>query len=180
MSDEKNLNTNDDNDHGNTEVTSNEVWPRKLNKVIIGVGIIAFGLIIADRLINAFRANDVPETVAIEREEDELPVDDASQLSQAETVDIELTEAEPDSSDADSSGMATEKAELDMESVFGANLVFVSASEPLYVVTEDDQRFDIGGDIDDETTLAGITDKRLILERSGELLVLTLPDPGVN
>ena len=59
-------------------------------------------------------------------------------------------------------------------------MVFVSASEPVYVVTEDERRFGIGSEIDAQTILAGVTSQQLILEHAGALTVISLPDPIVQ
>lgn len=165
MSDDKISSGNEDNFRSDSEVTSNDVWPRKLNKLIIGVGVIAFGLIIADRLLNAFQENDAPAAVAIERNDDISPVA-LGELNEQGDIIVDVA--------------PVVKEALNLETVFGGRLVFVSASEPLYVLTDEDKRFDVGGSIDDETTLAGITGQRVILERQGELLVLNLPEPSAE
>lgn len=169
MIDEKYPSIEQDKFSGESESSSEEeVWPRKLNKLIIGVGIIAFGLIIADRLINAFRADDAPQSLAME-DADQVPAQKAPELA---SVDSDENAGQAVDSSADSS--------LNIEDVFGSRLVFVSASEPLYVLTDDERRFDVGGSVDEQTTLAGITGQRVILERAGELMVINLPKPTAN
>ncbi len=71
---------------------------------------------------------------------------------------------------------------IDLQEIFGSRVVFVSASEPVYVVTEDDRRFNVGSEIDAQTktTLAGVTAQQLTLEHSGALTVVNLPDPVVQ
>ena len=69
---------------------------------------------------------------------------------------------------------------LDIESVFGGRLVFVSSAAPLYVMTEDERRIDVGGSIDAQTTLAGLTSDQIILEKEGNLVAIELPVPSAN
>ena len=73
-----------------------------------------------------------------------------------------------------------ENPALDIESVFGGRLVFVSSAAPLYVVTEDERRIDVGGSIDAQTTLSGLTNDQVILEMEGNLVAIELPTPSAN
>jgi len=155
---------NDENTSTDNQSVTRDTWPRKLNKVLIGGGVLVFGLIIADRLLDTFRADDMPDMVDVVQEVD------TAELAAAEPI-VVVDEA-PESVDVD--------VTLDMEAVFGGRLVFVSASEPLYVVTEDDRRIEVGDSIDDDTLLAGITGQGVIVDKSGDLLVIRLPDLGEN
>jgi len=49
------------------------IWPRKLNKVLLGIGVVAFGLIITDRVIDMFQVDDLPESAQVRQS---LPVSD--------------------------------------------------------------------------------------------------------
>jgi len=167
MNNDQRLNDND--------LNNDQIWPRKLNKALIGFGVIAFGLIIADRIVSIFIDERNPEPVAIERTDnpgDTRREPDAGLSASVEDTAATEAQAEPSTD--------SEDTRLGLEEVFGRPLVFVSASEPLYVLTDDNQRFEVGSSIDEQTTLAGITGQRVILERSGELLVIDLPEPGVN
>lgn len=158
---------NDENTSPEEAAHQQQTWPRSLNKVLIGVGVLVFGFIIADRVTDMFRAEDMPDIA--------VTVPDTGVVSavvvKPEQVDVQEK----------ATVLAVEPEEaLDIEDVFGSRLVFVSTSEPLYVLTEDDRRFDVGSDIDDETTLAGITGQRVILEKDGDLLVIRLHEPAVQ
>ncbi len=48
------------------EETTTGSWPLKLNKALIAIGVIAFGLIVTDRLLEAFRADDAPVVTSID------------------------------------------------------------------------------------------------------------------
>ncbi|MFK7861756.1 MAG: hypothetical protein AB8B64_23270 [Granulosicoccus sp.] len=151
---------NDENISPDNKPVEPEVWPRKLNKVLIGVGVLAFGSIIADRLVDMFRADDMPQIVEVIQE---VEVEEQSQVEGQSAV----SEVQEDSA-----------GDLKMEDVFGGRLVFVSASEPLYVVTDDDRRIDIGDPIDEQTRLSAITDQGVVVDKAGNLLVVRLPDPA--
>ena len=61
------------NDHSMAEkdaandANSNRVWPGKLNVALISIGVLAFGLIIVDRLVSMVGVDDLPDTAEIER-----------------------------------------------------------------------------------------------------------------
>ena len=192
------------------EASSNAVWPSKLNVVLIGIGALAFGLIIVDRLISMFDVDDLPDTVEIERPV-ETQVASGVQTESGETTDSTATSTPTmaETTAATSTPASTEEGDaetralqeahmakyassdsvqpsdaddpaLDIESVFGARLVFVSSSAPLYVMTEDERRIDVGGSIDAQTTLSGLTSDQVILEKEGNLVAIELPAPSAN
>ncbi len=212
-----------------TPEPSPETWPQKLNKALIAIGVIAFGLIVTDRLLEAFRADDAPAEVAsIEQQTSEVTAvasdvqDNAEQVLESAAVDPEsqtaaqstsqvvndtaaasgvsdtavqsmvTAAASPTDSSAEnlvnaqstdervSSELDDEEVLVQLENLFGSRVVFVSASEPVYVVTQDERRFDVGSTVNEETTLAGVTAQQLILEKSGDLMVISLPDPTVQ
>lgn len=140
-------------------------WPRKLNKALIVFGVIVFGLIVTDRLLEAFRADDEPASIAgfqvpIERDE-ESGLGDEDELAEPSSVQPQ----------------ELRQSLIELESVFGSRIVFVSASEPAFVVTEDERRFEVGSAIDEDTTLAGIMAHRLILGQADDMIVVSLPEP---
>ena len=188
------------------EASSNAVWPSKLNVVLIGIGVLAFGLIIIDRLVSMFGVDDLPDTVEIVRPV-QTQVASGVQTESGETTDSTSTMAEttaatptpPSTGEADAETRALQEAHmaeyassdsvqpgdaddpaLDIESVFGARLVFVSSSAPMYVMTEDERRIDVGGSIDAQTTLSGLTSDQVILEKEGNLVAIKLPAPSAN
>ena len=187
---------NDDSQVGNegaNNANSEEVWPRKLNKIIIGVGVLAFGLIIGDRLISVFKVDDIPEADSgdIVRSVDTQPVD-GSQTDSIESdavsiaaVSVSESEVVPADNAADISDVSDDEAipnerveqELNIEDVFGGQLMFVSSAAPMYVITEHERRIDVGEQIDEQTILSGLTTDQLILERGGNLIPISLPEP---
>ena len=175
----------------NQQEPQQEMWPQKMNKGLIAIGVIAFGLIITDRIIEMFSADDPPAVQAeVERTqpaeavsaivqntgtESDAALGDVTQASIAVSEPVAAVSAEtPATSDAQT------EPTFDLQNIFGSRVVFVSASEPVYVVTEDDRRYDVGSEIDSQTTLAGVTAQQLILERAGDLTVISLPDPVVQ
>lgn len=184
-----------------------ETWPHKLNKALIGIGVIAFGLIVTDRVIEMFSADDAPAVqVEVERtqkvdsaasvvteteiadkaesEEDKeiIVAAESMQISvpEADPGPVVLTIAAPTPVLPANQAAPDEQSSVDLLEIFGSRVVFVSASEPVYVVTEDDRRFDVGSEINDQTTLAGVTSQQLILDQAGDLTVISLPDPVVQ
>ena len=145
------------------------IWPLKLNKVLLGIGVVAFGLIITDRVIDMFQVDDLPESAQVRQS---LPVSDDTTSVVQQQVLVEET--------AETKAIETPETPLKIEDVFGSRLVFVSASEPMYVVTENERRIDVGSSIDSQTVLAGVTPQRVILEREGNLVSIGLPEPSAN
>ncbi len=146
------------------EEATSDSWPLKLNKALIAIGVIAFGLIVTDRLLEAFRADDAPDVASVEG----APVDGT-----AETAVNLLAEA-------DKIQPGERKSLEELQNLIGARIVFVSTTDPGYLVTEDEQRFAVGDPVADATTLAGVTTHQVILEKSGKLKVFSLPDPVVQ
>lgn len=139
--------------------------PIKLKKALIAIGVIAFGLIVADRVLEAFRADDVPTTVATV---DSAPANDADET------------AAPEPTEADQILPDDRVALVELQNLFGSRVVFVSATEPGFVVTEDERRIAVGDPVDDATTLAEVTTHQIILEKNGDTLIFSLPVPLVQ
>ncbi len=164
-------------------------WPRKLNKALIGIGVIAFGLIITDRMIAMFEADDLPDVAQTEQPQVVLPDEQVVQLAEPVASQTVPTVDEPVVDVVDVvEPVLTEPAELvaaaeeilNIDNVFGSPLVFVSASEPLYVITENERRIDVGAQIDDQTVLAGVTNEWVVLQREGQLRTINLPEPDAR
>jgi len=159
----------------------NEPGPRKLNKLLIGLGLVAFGLVVTDRVMEAFRAGDLPdETVVSESLLKGVAGDNATDETLANANgDTQAGAVLVDKQDAplDSMPMSEGEALVTLENLFGSPVVLVSAAEPSYVVTQNETRFDVGSVVDNSTTLAGVTSHQLIFEQAGDLLVISLPDP---
>lgn len=181
-----------------------QVGTRKLHWIMIALGVIAFVLVVTDRVQEAFKADDAPESQA-SAESSELPSggDAAGELVSGSSVTLEdqsatdssvaATDTDPETQAAATSAqtpllgqslaeLALPEAEslVTLENLFGSPLVLVSATEPSYVMTEDQRRFEVGGVINENTTLAGVTGHQLIFEQSGDLLVISLPEPVVQ
>lgn len=150
-----------------------EMWPRKLNKLLIGVGILAFGLIIADRLTSMFEADDLPAVADVEQSDE---TSNAALSTADDSTAVELKGEGVSAVSGDENEFVVEDS-LSIDAVFGSPLVFVSASEPVYVITEDNVRVDVGGALSDDITLAGVTGDKVILDKAGALMSISLPDP---
>ncbi len=150
-----------------------EIWPRKLNKLLIGVGVLAFGLIIADRLTSMFEADDLPAVADVEQSDE---MSNAALSTADDSTAVELKGEGVSSLSGDENELIVEDP-LSIDAVFGSPLVFVSASEPVYVITEDNVRIDLGGALSDDITLAGVTGDKVILDNAGALMSISLPDP---
>lgn len=145
--------------------------PRKLNKLLIFLGVLAFGLIVTDRVMEAFRADDdAPDALALT--DAAMPPSEQSSTGNAAAGSGIGSLDEVVGSDSE--------ALVTLENLFGSPVMLVSAAEPSFVMTEDQRRFDVGGLVDGSTTLAGVTSQQLIFEQSGDLLFITLPDPQVQ
>lgn len=180
--------------------TENQAWTRHLSWLLIGIGVIAFGLIIADRLTSVFQANDDSQPVAQTEASDELLSEGAAieesvieeSVTQAEEPLAQVIEPAIEAAESSSTSTSAAVAQplgvdeeetkpvLDLEEVFGSRVVFVSASNPMYVITEDDKRFDIGSPVETGLTFAGATQQQIILNDDGDLVVITLPDPSIQ
>lgn len=150
-----------------------EIWPRELNKLLIGVGVLAFGLIIADRLTSMFEADDLPVVADAEQSDD---MSSAALSTADDSTAIELKVEDESALSVDETEFIVEDS-LSIDAVFGSPLVFVSASDPVYVITEDNVRIDVGGALSDDITLAGVTGDKVILDKEGALMSISLPDP---
>jgi hypothetical protein len=146
--------------------TTSDAWPLKLNKALIVIGVIAFGLIVTDRLLEAFKADDAPAKVT-SIDDSGAGTDQSASASQGAVV-------------ADQTLPVDRESLTELKNLFGSRVVFVSVTEPGYIVTEDERRIAVGEAVDDATTLAGVTTHQLILEKSGDLMIFRLPDPVVQ
>lgn len=220
-----------------------EPWTHTLNKALIAVGVVAFGLIATDRFLEAYSIDNKPVDAAAVAAEptsgdenglvvpagseqaamavkpvsapglpapnvsapDVLPAAvttlDNSNKNLAESDEVtdviatvtegvgvkaaawEVVDTVAAASTTALGGVASGvlggegDALSELQNLFGSRVVFVSASEPVYVVTEDERQFELGSLIDDETSLAGVATDQLIIERAGDLTILSLPDP---
>lgn len=162
--DKQSMNNQNTSSESASEGARTESWPLKLNKALIAIGVIAFGLIVTDRLLEAFRADDAPVVTSIDG------ATDIGLEASAQTAHTEAGKVLPQVSES----------LVELQNLIGARVVFVSAMEPGYLVTEDEQRIAVGDAVADEVTLAGVTTHQLILEKSGELKVVNLPDAVVQ
>lgn len=126
--------------------------------------------------------SDGSETLAAEEglvAEEELAAeenltDEVAALEEAVAADAQ-DQPESIENEADALQMS-----LALEDVFDTGLIFVSASEPKYIITGDARRLDLGDEVDEQTLLAGITNENVILERRGNFIVIGLPDPAAE
>lgn len=166
---------NAENTSSDSDTMTEAVWPRKLNKVLIGIGVLAFGLIIVDRLVTMFQVDDLPDVVNIDSAAE---TSSTALVSSDEVPAQEAVTAANQTPDGDTQE-ALVAGSPDIAEVFGSPLVFVSTAKPAYVITEDERRISVGSELAADTTLAGVTSDQVIIEKAGELMTITLPDPGV-
>lgn len=152
-----------------------ESWPRKLNKALIAVGIIAFGLVVTDRVLEAFRADTPAVDLATLQP---LPAEELADVSSTALVKPEAL-PETASASIDGTGDGQEKL-VELESLLGSKVVFVSAAEPGYLITANEKRYEVGSAVDEQTTLAGVTTQQIFFEQAGDLIVISLPEPMVQ
>jgi len=68
----------------------------------------------------------------------------------------------------------------ELDTYFGSDVVFVSASEPAFLITDDERRFQVGDALRANVELTRISSTQLILKQAGEILVFALLDESVN
>lgn len=156
-----------DQEAGHSTNEPKENWPRRLNRILIGVGVVAFGLIIADRLVSMYKTEDSSSSSIAVLESSQNADDAAVEEIKSDTA-ITIGDATPIERDEEVG---------DLQSEFGSRLLFVSVADPKYIITLDERRFDIGSSIDEQTTLVGITDNQITLEKAGNLETYDLPEP---
>jgi hypothetical protein len=137
-------------------------WPTILNRFFIGIIVLALAFFVTGKALQMFRGDS---TVVAEDSPDETDV----------SVEKTLVLI---SKDADMPGKMQELT--DLETHFGKKIVFVSATVPAYVMTDDEQRFEIGAIPGTDVELSSISSTQLVLKRDEELLVYALPDATVN
>ncbi len=160
-----------DSENDETADSRTRQGPRKLNRILIALAVVAFGLIVTDRVMEAFQADDVPEELAVE--------DSSADTADSQTLAEDASELTPDTGSALLDHLPEAEALVTLENLFGSPVVLVSASKPSYVITADERRFDVGSVVDDATTLAGVTSHQLIFEQAGDLMVISLPEPSL-
>ena len=69
---------------------------------------------------------------------------------------------------------------VDLNQLFGSRIVFVSATDPAYLITVDERRFRVGSVLDDETTLIDIKADKIVLGQADDNLDVRLPTPGTS
>lgn len=137
-------------------------WPMILNRFFIGIIVLALAFFVTSKAIEAFKGDDA---VLAENSPEE------SDVSVEKTLVLI-------SKDTDIPGKMHELTEL--ETHFGNKIVFVSASIPAYVMTDNEERFEIGAIPGTDVELSSISSTQLVLKRDEELLVFALPDVSVN
>lgn len=134
-------------------------WPTLLNRFFIGVGVLALVVFVIGKAFQEFRIyDDTFEAVSI---------DDSESLKGGEKKLILLSK--------DSSLFDDGQNFSDLESVFGSKVVFVSATDPAYVMTNDMRRYEVGGFPRSDIELSSISSTKLVLKRHEELMVFALP-----
>lgn len=133
-------------------------WTMTLNRFVIGIGVLALVFFMMGKALQLFKGGD----------------DTAKRELQ---VGVEQTLVLI-SKDSDSFRKIQNYSGLD--TLFGDEVVFVSASEPAYVMTTGERRFEIGDIPGMDVELSSITSTQLVLKQAGEILVFTLPDENTQ
>lgn len=132
-------------------------WPKILNRFFIGIGVLAVCLFFAGKAFEAFKG------------EERVASQSSSESDGGDEKTLVLI-----SKEADASGKLRDFSEL--ETHFGNKIVFVSASEPAFLMTDDERRFEVGAIDGTDLVITNISSTRLVLRRDEELLVYALPD----
>lgn len=78
------------------------------------------------------------------------------------------------SKDPDTLGTTRDFSEL--ETYLGADVVYVSASEPAYLITADKRRFYVGDVLEPDVEFKKISSTQLVLKQARETIVFSLSD----
>ena len=132
------------------------------NRFLIGVGVLALGFFIAGNGLQIFKGDHVAATTE---------AGSKSQLSEEQKLKL---------LPAGSGPFENIRNFSDLETLFGGKVVFVSASEPTYLMTADGLRFEIGEIPGTDIELSSISTTQLTLRQAKELMVLTLPGESTN
>ena len=137
-------------------------WPKTLNRFFIGLLVLAICFFLISKLLQAYSGDKQ---------------DVSSRAANAEGSGAEKTLVLL-SKDADALGKMQSFSEL--ESYFGSKVVLVSATEPAYVLTDDEQRFEVGAVLETDAEISSISSSQLVLKEADEFLVFVLPDSKVS
>jgi len=139
------------------ETNARSTGMRKSSLLLIGTGVIVFGLIIGDRVLDMVRVDDLPDAAT-----------DSARLSSVQVSTAVEDEQPLNVSDAAENAVSGTNAADDNDTV-AATIAEVSDVE---IAT------DLGDNVDEDTILTGLTGESVIVNKNGELVVLQLPAPG--
>jgi hypothetical protein len=137
-------------------------WPLIINRFIVGIGVLVLGFFITGKALQVLKGDDGAVTTESLNE---------SLVSVEQTL-ILISK--------DSKTFGEVRNFSDLETVFGNKVVFVSASEPAYLMTDDERRFEIGDFPGTDVELSSISSTQLVLKQADELIVFTLLDERAN
>jgi hypothetical protein len=136
--------------------------PRTLHRFLIGIGVLALCFFIIAKALQAFKGGDsVASTESV----------DESQVSVEQTLVL---------ISKDTNTFNNIRNFSDLEILFGEKIIFISASEPPYLITADERRYEVGDIPGTDIKLSSISSTQLVLKQAEELLVLTLPGENTN
>lgn len=133
-------------------------WPMIFNRFFIGIGVLVLVFFATGKALQFFKGDD--EAVTAESL-NKFPVSDEQTL-------VLISK--------DSNTFGKIRNFSDLETLFGEQVVFVSASEPAFLMTEDDRRFEIGNIPGTDVELSSITSTQLVFKQAEEVLVMALPN----
>ncbi|MDB4224106.1 hypothetical protein N9850_10075 [Granulosicoccus sp.] len=135
-----------------------ESWLMIFNRFVIGIGVLAIVFFATGKALQLFKGGD--DTVTRE-----------AQVSVEQTLVL---------ISKDSDSFRKIQSYSDLETLFGDEVVFVSASEPAYVMTTGERRFEIGDIPGTDVELSSITSTQLVLKQAEEVIVFTLPNENLQ
>lgn len=167
---------------------------RWLSILALVLGVAAFAWIIGDRLRETFQLSnsvdaDVAQDVMSAEEqasklrlvtaETDIVEDSSASMPSLASASALVTSDDLTLAREATTGIAVVADELaapdELEAIFGSRVVFVSAMSPQYLLTEKELRYDIGGSINADTTLAAVSMSDVTLNTAGTLRVFKLP-----
>jgi hypothetical protein len=137
--------------------------PRMIHRVLIGIGVLALCFFITGKALQAFKGDDNVASTELSVDESQVSVEQTLVLISKDTDMFEKI-----------------RRFSDLEILFGDKVVFISASEPPYLMTDDERRFEVGDIPGTDIELSSISSTQLVLKQAEELMVLTVPGENTN
>ena len=138
--------------------SANKTWQTILAVSLLGIGILGFAFYFIGKALNDIN-------------------DEASRSSSDSPLSAEQTLV---LISKDSNTFGTIRRFSDLEAFFGREVVFVSASEPAFLMTDDERRFTVGDNLGVGVELTKISTTQLVLKEAEAILVFPMPVESAN